>query len=93
MGITEPGKMAGRDILGHAGFPAPKITSSRRLPTWPPEKVKPPLLCQHELFESSQHFPFSQALPLPPSPLSFPGFRAIFEMERQTEITSLFIWI
>ena len=85
VGITESGKMARRDISGQAGFPAPKITTSRRLPTWPPQKVKAPLLCQQEPFESSQHFPFSQVLLLSPTPppLSFPGFNTIFKMERQ----------
>lgn len=75
--ITEPGKMAQRDISGQAGFPAPKITTSRRLP----QKVKPPLLCQHEPFESSQHFPFSQAHSLPPRtpphiPTALPGLQS-----------------
>lgn len=89
VGITEPGKTAGRDISGQSGFPEPKITTSKRRPTWPPQKVKPPLLCQHEPFESSQHFPFSQALPSP-CPPSFLGFRVIFEMERQSGIIYLF---
>lgn len=83
--------MARRDISGPAGFSAPKITTSRRLHTWPPQKVKPTLLCQHEPFESSQHFPFSQALPLPHLPLAFPAFRVIFEMERQAGIISFYL--
>lgn len=42
MGITKPGKMAGRDILGQAGFPAPKITTSRRLPSGPQRRSSHP---------------------------------------------------
>lgn len=90
VGISEPGKMARRDISGQAGFPAPKITTNRKLPPQPPQKVKPPLLCQHKPFESSQHFPFSQALPVPhPHSLS----QALEPSWRWSRIISLFTWI
>lgn len=89
--ITEPGKMARRDISGQAGFPGPKITTSRRLPGGPHRRSSHPCSVSMSALNHLNTFHLAKLFPSPSHPC--PSQALVFEMERQTGILSLFIQI
>lgn len=69
VGIREPGKTAGRDISGQAGFPAPKITTSRRLPVAPTEGQAKPCSVSTSPLNHLNTFHLAKLFPSPSDPV------------------------